>query len=753
MKKSLILFLSASAMSAQLNASVIDDLQSAAESFTNYDFTETAKAISTMSGADNVGMEAFIASTLKGSLYASSNGVNLVKNSLTSMTVEGFCNGNFDLPLNYKLAYFTVSTDELTARETKPDGTPGDYVGKKAKITPCIVIKNVVYVPLDLATFSSLSMPLLGYYADNDANGLDNLCFDTLEMPNLASTLLQYVDKDTLASVIKQAIQSQSSSSTLVSSVMNSIIDSLVDSDAIIALLDDAKFNAFKLEIYDDSSSTTEYYNGYELRSIEKTYDVTDRVITDIKSADMPLLGYGTKDTDNDVTRSYGIAYSQDSDGNVKIYNFNNSGLAIHTDLVTDSSNAKSFATTLHPVTGQINIAEGLFSLDDRQQLDCTPTTVSTLLNGNFNSLEVSLLWPVEQYAISSRLHPAWSTSRQITSSVTPSSIGHANSSRWAVNCGGELKTTLTGATISIGDYAPATSTYYALGNTSDRFTTNGPIVYDTTWTIANNDTESFDYTTDVKLNLTGHSVGAQDLDGTEGVWGMGYFEDIVKPDYVDHYDVYVVPISIDDVSKPYESALSNSSSVYKLDDEVGLQYRFKGSISSSNWTSAYLVTDEEHSRSYHSDCEFEFFIPFSEMTCYSYNWGWKSRNANASDIYTLFVKVTYASVTHLKPAYYAASTVSTDGLGQLEPTFHSLNKITSADNTITGVNDLEASDVVVDGSNGTITVENADNKAVNIYNLAGMLIHSATGNTNCAVAPGTYIVRVGSAVIKTSVK
>jgi len=385
-------------------------------------------------------------------------------------------------------------------------------------------------------------MPLIGYYANDDATGLDNLCFDATDMPNLAEMLLNYVDKDTLAEIIKQAIQSQSDSE-IVSSVMGSIIDNLVDSDAIISLLDDAKINAFKLEIYDPESSsllnrTTEYFNGYELRSIAKSYDVTDRVITDIKAGSLPYMGYGTKNTDTDATRTYGIAYTQDADGNVAIYNFNNSGMAIRSALVKDDeSGSKSFETTLSPVTGTIDLAQGVFTLDDHQQLSCTPSYSSSLLGGNLNSMSTTLLWPVETSNIaSSQVHPAWSSSKQVESTVSVGYLSHSGN-RWAKDCGGTLSTTATTATISIGDYAPVSANISAAtGLTTPLYTTNGPIVYDTTWTISGVDTE-YDCTADVNLDMIGLDVEANPFDTESGIWGKGRINCTANSDNVEKYD------------------------------------------------------------------------------------------------------------------------------------------------------------------------------------------------------------------------
>ena len=109
------------------NASAITDLFSQVKDF---DLIKTPLAISTLSNEKNVAMEVFRSGGMKGSLYENGYGVKLVKASgllPTSMTVEGFYNGNFDLPIKYAAVMTMEPT--LTAREVKPDGTPAEYAG------------------------------------------------------------------------------------------------------------------------------------------------------------------------------------------------------------------------------------------------------------------------------------------------------------------------------------------------------------------------------------------------------------------------------------------------------------------------------------------------------------------------------------------------------------------------------------------------------------------------------------------------
>jgi hypothetical protein len=96
---------------------------------------------------------------------------------------------------------------------------------------------------------------------------------------------------------------------------------------------------------------------------------------------------------------------------------------------------------------------------------------------------------------------------------------------------------------------------------------------------------------------------------------------------------------------------------------------------------------------------------------------------------------------------------VSYTEASQLEPTFHALTTFAKGSDILTGAQSLATSAASVTASNGTISVEKANNQPVSIYNIAGILIHTATGNTSCTAAPGTYIVRIGTAATKLTLK
>lgn len=733
------LFCSVIALTALTFGAKADLVSDAIKAIQDFDALKTPLAVSTMAKDDNVGMEVFRANGLKGDLYTGGYGVNIRKEGgllgiTNTMVVEGFYYGNFDLTVKYVAAMLPEAT--LTPRATKPDGTPAEYTtATEAKIVPCLVIKNFIYVPLEV---ENVNIPLFGYVSNADPSGLDNLHFNAVTMPNIAESIAELIPADLLAKIIKAAVDSQLQNETirnLVGKVIDGIIGDGSDPAKYLSLLDGAKVNAFRIVV---DGKTVDTFNGYELHTIKSNAVITDRIITDIKGDNVPLMGYGVK-ADTDLQRTYKIAYTIDADNRMYVYNFNNAGMALHSEVVKGEDNVRRYVTTLSPVTGTLDFASGLFTLDNHQQLGATPTLMTETAGGIFNSQTITQLWPVGPYTLfPNSIHPDWDAKKGVESTASLGKPSHTGN-RWHIECGGSLVTMSDNAEIAVGDYCPASGIMDFNGNITPGRTTNGPIVYDTKWTI-----------TGVKVDPITHNVGidlkynledGEKIFGTAGINLWGTYHPGDHPEYVESYQLYLVPDKIEDVSKPYESLFSNPTSAYQHSEGCGIQYRAVSGVKTSDWSDAVCASDyaagtpKTKAVSVEGNT-FSHFIPYTEITKYTPKkiLGWEKEHAGSGDNFTVFVKTNYTAESGLQPTFHALTALDKSGT--------------------TGVEDITGDGTArVSGGNGVITVTGSEGAQVTVYTLQGIKVGEADGDTSFTVAPGTYVVTVGSAATKVIVR
>jgi hypothetical protein len=705
----------------------------------DYDAAKTLTAVTDMAKAENIGMETFRASGLKGSLYCSGSGVTLTNVGSTlsrKMKVEGFYGGNFDLTLAYS-GIFQPESYTLSARSVKPDGTPGDYVGATAQLTPCIVLLNLIYVPVE-------QLPLFGYASSNEGTGLKNLCFNAVEVTDAAAYLLEYIPKETLVELLKQAVNSQVSNSTI-QAIIGSVLDRIIadgSDDAYLTLLEGAKLNAMKLTITKaDGTSESETFDGYELRSIAATTTVTDRIATSVSRNSVYNLGYATT-SDADAARTYRIAYSADAEGNFKIYNFNNGGFAIRSAVVNDTvvndstgvaTVTKRFANTLSPVTGRFDAASSAFVLDEKQQLGCSPVISTDLLGGNLSTLNVSQLTGAS--AKGTKLTPSW-TSPAVSATLTPGSPAHSGDNHWAASQGGSLQTVSNSLTVGLGAYLKGNATYSALTKTTVSLRTfAAPVTYDTRFSIPSGE-EGIDVTHDLTLVLDAYRMTEQAANyGSDGVWIKGHITPGDNAELVAGYDLLLLPQTVTDVTKPYGGTLSNGSSLYQLNDSVGLQYRYsKSYVYYSSWSNP-LVLDATYDVASSTDgLTFEKFVPYSKLTKYTASGTlsvkWTASAPTSADPLTLFVRTRYTAESGLAP------------------TFHALTSLTKRGETtpLAAVTDDVAVRIFTAG--GAIRIEgNGAGAPVAVFSASGALLYRSNAPSLTLPMPtGAYVVRVGEA-------
>lgn len=101
---------------------------------------------------------------------------------------------------------------------------------------------------------------------------------------------------------------------------------------------------------------------------------------------------------------------------------------------------------------------------------------------------------------------------------------------------------------------------------------------------------------------------------------------------------------------------------------------------------------------------------------------------------YTLFVRTNYTPESGLEPTFHALTTLS--------------------DPTVSGINEIENDDCnwTVKAANGAIVVEGAEGALVEVYTTAGVQVYKGS-ESEIAVAPGLYIVRIGDNATKLAVR
>lgn len=187
---------------------------------------------------------------------------------------------------------------------------------------------------------------------------------------------------------------------------------------------------------------------------------------------------------------------------------------------------------------------------------------------------------------------------------------------------------------------------------------------------------------------------------------------DIVNmPQYIDHYELHIVPgahTSVSNKSTNSATGLSNGVSIHS--DEFDTDFGMAG----GQRAAALSPTDE---------IKFNKLIPASKLPAgFTFNNG-----------HTLYVKTVYTADSGLTPSFHA---------------------LTPLNRTTTGVEDITggaSADVTVTTGPGSIIVDGTDSP-VSIFTASGVKVYSGAATT-VSVAPGVYIVTTGAHTSKVSVR
>jgi hypothetical protein len=258
-------------------------------------------------------------------------------------------------------------------------------------------------------------------------------------------------------------------------------------------------------------------------------------------------------------------------------------------------------------------------------------------------------------------------------------------------------------------------------------------VTYDTRFSIPSGE-EGIDVTHDLTLVLDSYRMTEQAANyGSDGVWIKGHITPGDNAELVAGYDLLLLPQTVTDVAKPYGGTLSNGSSLYQLNDSVGLQYRYsKSYVYYSSWSNP-LVLDATYDVASSTDgLTFEKFVPYSKLTKYTASGTlsvkWTASAPTSADPLTLFVRTRYTAESGLAP------------------TFHALTALTKEGETtpLAAVADDVAPRIFTVG--GAIRIEgNEVGASVTVFSASGALLYRSTAPSLTLPMPaGAYIVRVG---------
>lgn len=287
----------------------------------------------------------------------------------TKMHVLGFYNGNFDVDFTYtgglnNVGVFSVNQGVYQARDVKPDGTPGDYVGKQMTLSLSLKAATKLGDMYFNVTDNEVLKGILSAVALGSASRTPN----NYGGWDLTHSVGAPIPKD-LTQAIIDAIKGDSQ-------VTDAVISAMIENV-------DFSFGALMLNISDPvteenietaAAKTVINLDNYTISTYESNADVIDR--------------YNRK---ND--RAYRAMVEMDPvvGGRFSILNFSNTGYTLKKDIVTTESTDETtgeVTSVTTPVinrglvTGTIDFDKGVFTLDEKQTLYTDLTLYNKLTSG-----------------------------------------------------------------------------------------------------------------------------------------------------------------------------------------------------------------------------------------------------------------------------------------------------------------------------------------------------------------------------------
>lgn len=632
--------------------------------------------------------------------------VSLAKADASHLSIQGFYNGNFDITASYLYGKGTLGNGPFPARDLKPDGTPGDYVGRYLNIERVLGISTSLgayyfHIPdtLGLKTALGLLMDATTSQTDNAWGGKD-LTYKSMK-----------VEGET-ASKIFSIIRS------LVPSDTTKLTDRIVNALAEAALKDAAiSVGAVQLVLTDEdghsNKSTLATMESYTLSSYTANAQATDV--------------YDAAHADRAVTRSYPMVWNIDKDGSFSLLNLGNRGYAIHSGFtnISVSENGDTTAlleTTANAITGTIDFKNGTFTIPE-QQTHVDLTALNSFLGVVWgqhligkgyacNALKIG-----ESYGLN-LVH------KDITGTVKlgTGEARHEGSNRWHYQVSGGKNHTWARNSAELTFSHP----YATRWNLTGLLNIFGETYLDETKVVIERP--------DSDLTHNVHFVGTyygNDANGTphDGIWGVNAVStenalDVfgaLVPDrdasLVDHYEVYLHHLRVDKIGSINDMMATHTA---KYDAVHGIE-------------NADKVCDVEVPVARDADGSTRFFrrIKVADITNNNTKFfGKQAAIKPASDEFSLYIKTVYKN--------------------GLEPTFHTLSTVKSQKITTSVAGVATDTDFAATALAGAIQVTST--QPVTIHDASGRLCYSGPATT-VPLPAGLYIVSSGDHTAKLLVR
>lgn len=545
----------------------------------------------------------------KKALQTACHGVDLSKPSsalATSFTVEGFYNGNFDVDFNYLLGKSSPKTGPFAARETKPDGSSGDYVGKYLSIERGIAVNTqlgAIYfaIPDTLGLKTTLNAMLnLSTSCDANSYGGYDLKFKTVTIEG--STL----------ETLYEVFQKYGDSGAIDSNILSYVLES-----------SDVTLGAFKLTIAneDGSSATTINMEGYDISTYASNATITDKY----------YLSNTATSSSKTAERAYNGLMQLAEDGSFSLINFSNTGYAIASSIDDNTP-----SVSLSGIHGNIDWNNNTFTLDNTQQIYLDLTYYNSLTSSLLGSSVINkgLLYAAKSSLLG--VLSANTSSPQISGKVSYGDevFTHSGSNLWSKEVsGGDLSTTASGIVYL------EIPTYCAKWDTSiislSGIETHTNFVTATTWTAPAIDR---DVTSQAKFSSDTPVVFEYDKDDDSlSLRGAVDSDNANIP--VDHYEIY---LHHKEVTRVANSLLGNIVNTSDYSAETGLTNVIKIADTDVEgaFTGSVFVTDVPNNNS----------KPL---------FGTKKDINPTDDTFSIYIKTVYADDA-LAPSYHALTSVRT---------------------------------------------------------------------------------------------
>lgn len=665
----------------------------------------TFDSIDKFVGSKGSAMEIIYGNAGQQGLPSSSYGITLEKKSINELTVRGFYKGNFDVDAIYVLGNGSIKAGPYASRELKPDGSPADYAGK------FLTVKRVIGINTSIGALYFDIPDTLGLREGLDLLMNTNATYEVNSFGGHDFSFRSMVIDGKWMGVLNQIINNlkPSDNSSLTDRIKNAVIDAIAKNS-------EFRVGAMQLVVSDDeagtNSRTIATMEQYTLSAFESNYTAKD----DFHYGG--LIG-----SDKMVSREYPVQFVMDeANKSFTLLNFSNKGYAISdsvktievTDTAGNVSAKRVIDTEFSPIRGTMDLENGTFTLEDRQQMEVDISGYNnwTSWTGDL-FIGQGLLYRYGSFGLvpgPNVAHP------QVTGTITTTEgeMHHKGSNLWHSNITGGEMSTVVGSTreFIFDDYC----TLWKRGTDmldKDRYTyaKNLRVTVDGGERDVTHDVIYVAHSLATPAMGPGYGVNAG-ASKSDRLQLFGALYQVQNSEAVDHYELYLHHTEVTAIKTDGIWGIGNN-----YDSEKGL----------TNTTYVGKI-EKPAAGSNDAAIDFNFYLPKDDI---KNNNSWGKKVDLKNDKFSIYVKTVYNN--------------------GLAPTFHALRTMQDL-NVSTGVDGIGTDETGFSaiGQQGSIAV--SGNAPVEIYDMQGRRIYSGQPATVQASA-GIYIVRCGKASVKVVVK